>query len=243
MIKQIKVQLTQVTQIFGQSRLALVFIKGETSLQIFFNCSSLNSKFRKSYRISPSLLLCSSSETPLVPRRLPLSQLLLVKQRKPFNPPQSLSLSLLFLSSPSFLPPPFTTGPRGASPNRELFWKFINSSYSALPPPLCSPPFFPPPLPLRGPRRKTGSVTGPRGRKWRNSSPCCVGDNTTERVTQRLKLQAEDSFWCSSCHLAFNAAIKQFAIGWSALRAGRAGRPHRASVEGADVHVLLHSSI
>lgn len=135
---------------------------------------------------------CPRSETALVPKLSPFTQLLLIKQRKPFNPSPSLQKALFS----SFFLLVFLSrwGPLSHFQQRTILKVYqqllvnpllllcaLFSGFSFL---------LPPP---RGPLERR-ALSWPCGEKMAEFIPCCVGDNTPECDTSRLRLQAEDSF-------------------------------------------------
>lgn len=132
------------------------------------------------------------SETALVPKLSPFTQLLLIKQRKPFNP--SPSVRSFFPSLLLFLLLSFTRGPLSHFQQRtilKVYQQLLVNPFLLL----CAlfsgvPLLLPPPRGLLERR----ALSWPCGEKMAEFIPCCVGDNTPERDTSRLRLQAEDSF-------------------------------------------------
>ena len=127
------------------------------------------------------------SETALVPKLSPFTQLLLIKQKETL---QTRSLSPLF-----FFFFPFTMGPLSHFQQRTILKVYqqllvnpflrLCALFSGVPFPSSSPP--------RGPLERR-ALSWPCGEKMAEFIPCCVGDNTPERDTSRLRLQVEDSF-------------------------------------------------
>lgn len=145
------------------------------------------------YRFEKELKHSPKSETALVPKLSPFTQLLLIKQRKPFNPSPSVC-SFFFLPSYFFFCLSFTTGPLSHFQQRtilKVYQQLLVNPFLLLCAPFSGVPFLlPPPRGLLERR----ALSWPCGEKMAEFIPCCVGDNTPERDTSRLRLQAEDSF-------------------------------------------------
>lgn len=129
------------------------------------------------------------SETALVPKLSPFTQLLLIKQRKPFNPSPTVCsfFFLLFLLS-------FTMGPLSHFQQRtilKVYQQLLVNPFLLLCVLFSGVPLLLPPL--RGLLERR-ALSWPCGEKMAEFIPCCVGDNTPECDTSRLRLQAEDSF-------------------------------------------------
>lgn len=130
------------------------------------------------------------SETALASKLPAFTQLLLIKQRKPFNPSPPVC-SFFFLL---FLRLSFTMGPLSHFQQRtilKVYQQLLVNPFLLLCALFSGVPFLlPPPRGLLERR----ALSWPCGEKMAEFIPCCVGDNTPERDTSRLRLQAEDSF-------------------------------------------------
>lgn len=112
------------------------------------------------------------------------------------NPSIPLPQSALFFFLPSyfFFCLSFTTGPLSHFQQRtilKVYQQLLVNPFLLLCAPFSGVPFLlPPPRGLLERR----ALSWPCGEKMAEFIPCCVGDNTPERDTSRLRLQAEDSF-------------------------------------------------
>lgn len=130
------------------------------------------------------------SEKALVPKLSPFTQLLLIRQRKPFSPSHSVC-SFFFLP---FLRLSFMMGPLSHFQQRtilKVYQQLLVNPFLLLCARFSGVPFLlPPPRGLLERR----ALSWPCGEKMAEFIPCCVGDNTPEHDTSRLRLQAADSF-------------------------------------------------